>query len=195
MNCKDNQSITKPYQYNKQLSFDAKNNISYSNNYYQVLIDSVTELYFFKESKLVLADIVLKRGNTFILKEKVKAIQGFITISFNDDRLYYVKKQIQFFPQEFKGMKYPLFGVVNKKDTYITYYDKTNSKNEMLSLELGTEYLYVLTKDRSYINLKHPSKRFYITGEYCCKLEIIQLDDHLLFQKKYKSRMNQIFRK
>ncbi|MFM9948411.1 MAG: hypothetical protein ACKV1O_10775 [Saprospiraceae bacterium] len=179
--------------YNPMLSHDAENNINYSGYYFKVLVDSAVQLFVMEEKELIAIDSSLLRGNVFSVVLDAPLHSGFILIELPNKKKYFIKNRTKYFSQEFDGMRYPLFGIVDQNNCFITCYNEIESKNETVSIEKGTVYLYVLTKDKSYINLLHPKYKTYITGEFCCKVSIIQLEDHLAIMKKYKTRLNNIF--
>lgn len=172
-----------------KLANDAKNKVSYSPHYYCVLIDSVTPLYTVSNAGTIESDSIAKRGTVFSKMNKTKSYDGFLSISINE-KAYYIENKSSFFEQEVRGMRYPLYGIVTEDNSSFSYYE--NGKQQVIKLKKGTSFLYVITKDKSYINLWVTDKKQFLTGEFCCKASIIQAKDHLMILREYKSTMSKV---
>lgn len=169
-------NTTKPADYfNPQLEKDARIG-TISRLYYNVLTDSVTPAY--NPSLTWIKD--LPRGTTFYHQFKSTTIEGYMDIVI-DGKPYVISRRAGFFPQEYKGMKYALFGITQQKSEYIIFRGV-----DTLYLQKGTPYLYVLRKDNNYINVWDHRTKTFRTGEYCCDLNIVQKEDHLKINHSYQ---------
>lgn len=164
--------------FNPKLEKDANDGKTYT-FYYNVLTDSVTPAY--SQSLTWIKD--LPRGTTFYHQFKRTSLDGYMDVMI-DGKPYVISRRCGFFPQEYKGMKYPLFGFTAKDSEYVVFRDEYGI--DKLYLTKGTPYLYVLRKENNYINVWDYRTQTFRTGEYCCEVKIIQRDAHLKINPSYQ---------
>ena len=172
----------------KDLEKDAQSGKTYSENYYCVLTERINPLY---GAAAASTGKTAERGTVFSKIPGAESPEGYFAVLIGDETVY-LSNEAAFFEQEIKGMRYPLYGVVGSDEDYVTWYDEQQQKNRKLPLEKGTVYLYVITKDNSYINVWNPEEKAFRTAEYCCKVNIIQAADHAKVLRDYKTKMERI---
>lgn len=186
---KEKNTVEIPEEYiNKDLEKDAESGKTYSENYYCVLTEKNTSLY---DVNATLTGKTAVRGTVFSKIIGAESPEGYFAVLINGETVY-LSNESAFFEQEVKGMRYPLYGIVESDKDDVTWYDEKQQKNRKFSLKKGTVYLYVITKDNSYINVWNPEENVFVTAEYCCKVKIIQAKDHAKLLRDYKTKMARI---
>jgi len=171
--------------FNLQLAKDAKESKTFD-FYYYVLTDSVTTIY--SASLTPVSDV--PRGTTFYHQFKRTTLEGYMDIMI-EGKPYVISREAGYFPQEYKGMKYPLFGITST-DSQFAVFRNAAGQTDTVHLEKGTPYLYVLRKDENYINFWDEQTNTFQTAAFCCDVEIIQAEDHRKLIPDYTTNLQHI---
>jgi hypothetical protein len=174
-----NKSLTEADFFNNELA------TKYNYSYY-VLTDSVTTIY----STSLTPVKTVARGTTFYHQFKRTTLEGYMDIMI-EGKPYVISREAGYFPQEYKGMKYPLFGITST-DSQFAVFRNAAGQTDTVHLEKGTPYLYVLRKDENYINFWDEQTNTFQTVAFCCDVEIIQAEDHRKLIPDYTTNLQHI---